>query len=198
MYQAALSQVFTLCSTDGIGYDGRPSELLPFPMKDDEGRREAIRMRIYCYAFVHESIQMGLAGGNLTLVQDEDTSAIAEAVKNQPLVAAPAHVNATVQIALAPIHLAVNIYTRPFFISHTQIACRMIHKVLTGKEARKREPNFEQMQELWAALEQSWEEFEACKHEDLAEAFRQHSEAVHFADAWVSTSPSLNYPGVMN
>lgn len=70
----------------------------------------------------------------------------------------------------------------------------MIHRVLTGKEARKREPNFEQMQELWTTLDQSWEEFEACKHEDSAEPFRQHSEAVHFADGWVSISPSLTYP----
>lgn len=38
---------------------------------------------------------------------------------------------------------------------YIQLACRMIHRLLTGKEARDREPTVEQMQELWTTLYQS-------------------------------------------
>jgi hypothetical protein len=97
-----------LCSTEGSGYDGLPAALPESPIRDDHERRDVVRMRIYWYAFVHESLMSGLRGNPLLLSDDEDMSMIQEAVERQPLVNTPGHYHTTVKMAVTPIHLAVS------------------------------------------------------------------------------------------
>lgn len=54
MYEAAINQVYTLCS-------------LPSPNGRGEEVDIMVRARIYWYAFVHEGITTGLRGGRLHL-----------------------------------------------------------------------------------------------------------------------------------
>lgn len=80
--------------------------------------------------------------------------------------------NTTVKFATAPIHLA--------------LACRLIHRALTGPAARRKaHVNPEHLKEAWEALERSWEEFEALKNEPASgQIYKSSEDVVRFADGW--------------
>ncbi|KAL1413541.1 hypothetical protein Q8F55_001315 [Vanrija albida] len=180
MYQAAISQVYMLCSTHSTGYDGTPAgdaidSFLPV-LKEVEDRREAVRARIYWYAFCHEGIQMGLRGSDLRLgADDHPMSTVNDAVSGYDghlaLISSQSLFDHSLRMASASVRLA--------------LACRMIHGALTGPKARRTEKvNGNEIRQIWEALEQSWEEFESLKHESANAPFRQTDEVVYFSDAW--------------
>ncbi|TXT15729.1 hypothetical protein VHUM_00232 [Vanrija humicola] len=178
MYQAAISQVFMLCSTESRGYDGTPASaaINSLVSKEVEDRAEAVRARIYWYAFCHEGIQMGLRGSDLRLgADDHPMSTVNDAVSgydnHMALISSQSLFDHSLRMASASVRLA--------------LACRMIHGALTGPKARRNEKvNGNEIRQIWEALEQSWEEFESLKHESANAPFRQTDEVVYFSDAW--------------
>lgn len=109
MHQATLGQVFMLCSMQGLGYDGLPASLPETWVKDDPERREVVRLRIFWYAFVEESMLSGLKGNNLRLTDDEDLAAIEDNIEKQPLVIIPGNYHTAVKMSSAPVQFGVSL-----------------------------------------------------------------------------------------
>jgi hypothetical protein len=66
------------------------------------------------------------------------------------------------------------------------MACRLIHKALTGAKARRSERvDRRLLNDAWEALEESWIEFEGIKAFSPDPLTRQ-DDVVRFADGWVS------------
>ncbi|WWC70299.1 uncharacterized protein I206_104249 [Kwoniella pini CBS 10737] len=175
MYEAAISQVFTLCSFVAMGYDGQPSGTAGINGGSDEldGQDLAlVRVRIYWYAFVHEGITTGLKGGRLHL-DDEDLETMQDTINHKALVRDSAAFRISSKFATAPINLA--------------LACRKINKALTGPSAKRRTAvNGDLVKQAWEALERCWEEFDRLKSEasNTGPSFAQGEEAIRFADGW--------------
>nr|XP_018263170.1 uncharacterized protein I303_04663 [Kwoniella dejecticola CBS 10117]OBR85328.1 hypothetical protein I303_04663 [Kwoniella dejecticola CBS 10117] len=175
MYEAAISQVFTLCSFVAMGYDGQPSGTAGINGGSDEldGQDLArVRVRIYWYAFVHEGITTGLKGGRLHL-DDEDLETIQDSIDHKALVRDSAAFRISSKFATAPINLA--------------LACRKINKALTGPAAKRRTAvNGDLVKQAWEALEKCWEEFDQLKSEASSSGptFAQGDEVIRFADGW--------------
>lgn len=108
MYQAALSHVQLLCTSNSSGYDGLPVVLPLSPVPDDGERLRLIRMRIFWYAFVHESINVGLRGGNLYLDEDRDVAPMEQALEKQPLIQSPGHFHFSPRMAAATVRFGVS------------------------------------------------------------------------------------------
>ncbi|KAG7531622.1 hypothetical protein FFLO_04206 [Filobasidium floriforme] len=162
MYECAVAQVFALCSLSSLGYDGIQHHLGP------EG--DIIRVRLYWYTFVHEGITSGLKGGRLVLDEDDLENFQASLPQGWALVTRSSAIKSVAKLATAPIRLAV--------------ACRLIHKALTGPKARKRERVDKRlMNDAWEALESCWEEFEAIRAEPPG-TFLQKDDIIRFADGW--------------
>ncbi|KIR94135.1 hypothetical protein I304_01767 [Cryptococcus deuterogattii CBS 10090] len=145
MYDAAISQVFMLCSHAAMGYDGQPSATAAVNggTEDDQGMT-AVRVRVYWYAFVHEGITTGLKGGRLRL-DDEDLETMQDIIDNNALVRDSVSFRISTKFATAPINLA--------------LACRKINKALTGPKAKRRiTVNVDLVKQAWEALESCWEE----------------------------------------
>ncbi|KIR40696.1 hypothetical protein I313_03352 [Cryptococcus deuterogattii Ram5] len=145
MYDAAISQVFMLCSHAAMGYDGQPSATAAVNggTEDDQGMT-AVRVRVYWYAFVHEGITTGLKGGRLRL-DDEDLETMQDIIDNNALVRDSVSFRISTKFATAPINFA--------------LACRKINKALTGPKAKRRiTVNVDLVKQAWEALESCWEE----------------------------------------
>ncbi|BEI87789.1 uncharacterized protein CcaverHIS019_0105070 [Cutaneotrichosporon cavernicola] len=175
LYQSALSQVQLLCTNDSFGYDGLPVTLPLSPsLNSNPNKAESIRLtqlRIFWYAFVHESITVGLRGGKLCLEDENDLSFLEQALDKQPTTQSPGHLHISSAMVAAPVRFA--------------LACRRIHAVLSGAKARKRDlPDVEQLHSIWESLDQSWEEFDNLKNEPSATPYREHDEVASFADGW--------------
>ncbi|ORY32498.1 hypothetical protein BCR39DRAFT_522503 [Naematelia encephala] len=172
MYEAAVSQVYTLCSFLATGYDGAPSATSAVNGGSDEASDSGllqVRVRIYWYAFVHEGITSGLKGGRLHL-DDEDLETMQDSITNRALVLNSNHFQATAKLATAPINLA--------------LACRLVNKALTGPSAkRRRNVSAASVHEAWEALERCWEEFDSFKY-DSTSAYRLSDELIRFSDGW--------------
>lgn len=81
---------------------------------------------------------------------------------------------AAAKLATAPVRLA--------------IACRLIHRALTGPRARKKERvEASLLHEAWEALERCWEEFEAIRWGGTTTSNVNEEELIRFADGWVRT-----------
>ncbi|WRT66252.1 uncharacterized protein IL334_003205 [Kwoniella shivajii] len=173
MYEAAISQVFTLCSFIGVGYDGQPSGTAGINGgSDDSGGQDLlhVRVRIYWYAFVHEGITTGLKGGRLHL-DDEDLETMQDSIDHKSLVRDSAAYKISSRFATSPINLA--------------LACRKINKALTGPAAKRRTAvNGDLVKQAWEALERCWEDFDQLKYEASKPAFAQGDEVIRFADGW--------------
>lgn len=66
------------------------------------------------------------------------------------------------------------------------MACRLIHKALTGAKARRSDRvNKLWMEDAWEALERCWEEFESIR-EDTPPSYLKQEDVIRFADGWVS------------
>ncbi|KAK8864304.1 hypothetical protein IAR55_001551 [Kwoniella newhampshirensis] len=171
MYEGAISQVFTLCSSGGMGYDGQPSAAGALNGGQDESQDLlVVRVRVYWYAFVHEGITTGLKGGRLHLDED-DLETMQDSIDHRALVRDSAAFRASSKFATAPINLA--------------LACRKINKALTGPAARRRTTvNPDLVKQAWEALEKCWEEFEDVKNEGPVGPYTQGDEITRFADGW--------------
>ncbi|WVQ67810.1 uncharacterized protein L199_006015 [Kwoniella botswanensis] len=175
MYEAAISQVFTLCSFVAMGYDGQPSGTAGVNGGSDDLDGQdlvRVRVRIYWYAFVHEGITTGLKGGRLHL-DDEDLETMQDSIDHRSLVRDSAAFRLSSRFATAPINLA--------------LACRKINKALTGPAAKRRTAvNGDLVKQAWEALERCWEDFDQLKYEASSSgpSFAQGDEVIRFADGW--------------
>jgi hypothetical protein len=71
-------------------------------------------------------------------------------------------------------------------MSLRQMACRLIHKALTGAKARRSESvDRHLLHAAWDILDQTWSEFDAMKA-FIPGPFTRHEDIVRFADGWVS------------
>ncbi|KAJ9105907.1 hypothetical protein QFC20_004144 [Naganishia adeliensis] len=162
MYECALGQVFQLCSAAALDYDGLPQALKP--------EDELIRRRLYWYAFVHEGITTGLKGGRMVLDEDDLSSLedVLPASTKLALASSKAY-QSVAKFASAPIRLS--------------IACRLVHKALTGARARRSETvDRERLNEAWEALEESWVEFDDIKR--FSPGHIPDENRIRFADGW--------------
>ncbi|KZS99138.1 hypothetical protein SISNIDRAFT_492392 [Sistotremastrum niveocremeum HHB9708] len=143
MYEATVSQVYTLCSLASVS-----------SVNSGQGDYvdALVRARIYWYTHVHEGITTGLRGGRL-LLGDDDLSTFEASlpiIGSQAVSRAALNYTFVYRYAAAPIHLSS--------------ACRKVHAALTGPKARSRpEVDEELLKAAWEALERSWEEFEALR-----------------------------------
>lgn len=66
-----------------------------------------------------------------------------------------------------------------------QIACRLVHKALTGARARRSEKvDRIRLNAAWEALEESWVEFDGIRR--FSPGHIQDENIIRFADGWVS------------
>ncbi|KAL7421552.1 hypothetical protein Q5752_003321 [Cryptotrichosporon argae] len=178
MYNAAISQVYMLCSHASLNYDGRPAGMSAANGGTDQtviGSMHLVRARIYWYAFVHEGITTGLKGGHLHL-DDEDLETMQDSIGQDALIQVGGEsrpFSVLSKMATAPIRLA--------------LACRLIHKALTGPRARRRDKVApEELNDAWEALENVMEEFESVKYLGARDtpAYHQTDELIRFAEGW--------------
>lgn len=163
MYECAVAQVFSMCSLSAMNYDG-------YLGNAGGPNSEMIRIRLYWYSFVHEGITTGLKGGRLVLDEEDLEAFHATLSDGWQLVPRNRRYQSAARFATAPIRLAM--------------ACRLIHKALTGPKARRREQvSKSAMYTAWEALEQCWLEFDAIA---LAEPNPplQREDIVRFSDGW--------------
>ncbi|OXM82077.1 hypothetical protein C364_00184 [Cryptococcus neoformans Bt63] len=171
MYDAAISQVFMLCSHFSMGYDGLPSAVAAVNggTEDDQGMT-VVRVRVYWYAFVHEGITTGLKGGRLHF-DEEDMDAMQDIIDNNALVRDSVSFRISTKFATAPINLA--------------LACRKINKALTGPKAKRRTAvNVDLVKQAWEALERCWEEFDELLKVGPNHKYILGEEVARFADGW--------------
>ncbi|QRW17673.1 Fungal Zn(2)-Cys(6) binuclear cluster domain [Rhizoctonia solani] len=143
MYEATVSQVYTLCSLGSLVKSGQ-----------GEFVDALVRARIFWYGHVHEGITSGLRGGRL-IFEDDDLSSFQITFPSlgnkQSLIRTSITYSYSYRYATAPIRLSS--------------ACRQIHAALTGPKAKRKEDvNEPGLKEAWEALSRSWEEFEGLRH----------------------------------
>ncbi|KAH9998171.1 hypothetical protein BJV74DRAFT_825872 [Russula compacta] len=141
MYEALVSQVFTLCSLASVASVG-------------SGQGQAVdilvRARLFWYSHIVEGVTTGLRGGRL-LISDDD---LASFQKTLPPLNSDAMTRTstiayefTYRYAMVPLELAS--------------ACRKVHSALTGPKARQQnEIEEKSLHEVWDALEKSWKDFD--------------------------------------
>ncbi|CAE6412034.1 unnamed protein product [Rhizoctonia solani] len=143
MYEATVSQVYTLCSLGSLVKSGQ-----------GEFVDALVRARIFWYGHVHEGITSGLRGGRL-IFEDDDLSSFQITFPSlgnkQSLIRTSITYSYSYRYATAPIRLSS--------------ACRQIHAALTGPKAKRKEDvNERGLKDAWEALSRSWEEFEGLRH----------------------------------
>ncbi|KAF8604613.1 hypothetical protein BDV93DRAFT_507541 [Ceratobasidium sp. AG-I] len=136
MYEATVSQVYTLCSLGSLVKSGQ-----------GEFVDALVRARIFWYGHVHEGITSGLRGGRL-IFEDDDLSSFQITFpslgNNQSLTRTSITYSYTYRLSSA---------------------CRQIHAALTGPKAKRKEDvNERGLKDAWEALGRSWEEFEGLRH----------------------------------
>ncbi|KAH9180309.1 hypothetical protein EDB89DRAFT_2062044 [Lactarius sanguifluus] len=141
MYEAMVSQVFTLCSLASVSSVG-------------SGQGQAVdtlvRARLFWYSHIVEGVTSGLRGGRL-LISDDDLTSFQ---KTLPPLDSDAMTRAstvayefTYRYAMVPLELAS--------------ACRKVHAALTGPKARQQnEIDEKSLHDVWDALEKLWKDFD--------------------------------------
>ncbi|KAI0306791.1 hypothetical protein B0F90DRAFT_1693299 [Multifurca ochricompacta] len=141
MYEAMVSQVFTLCSLASISSVG-------------SGQGQAVdilvRARLFWYSHIVEGVTSGLRGGRL-LISDDDLASFQKtlpALNNDAMMrTSTVAYEFTYRYAMVPLELAS--------------ACRKVHAALTGPKARQHnEIDEKSLHEVWDALEKSWKDFD--------------------------------------
>ncbi|KAF8275264.1 hypothetical protein EI94DRAFT_1560073 [Lactarius quietus] len=141
MYEAMVSQVFTLCSLASVSSVG-------------SGQGQAVdilvRARLFWYSHIVEGVTSGLRGGRL-LISDDDLTSFqktlppldSDAMTRTSTVA----YEFTYRYAMVPLELAS--------------ACRKVHAALTGPKARQQnEIDEKSLHDVWDALEKLWKDFD--------------------------------------
>ncbi|EIN07736.1 hypothetical protein PUNSTDRAFT_126687 [Punctularia strigosozonata HHB-11173 SS5] len=156
MYEATLSQIYTLCSLAPIS-----------SVSSGQGDQidALVRARIFWYAHIHEGVTSGLRGGRVTLTEDDLISfqQTLPDFQSAPLFpdafgTTPGASRSTLSYSLAARYASL-----PLRISS---ACRQIHDVLTGPKARQRRNSLIDeiaMKDAWDALEECWRGLENVK-----------------------------------
>ncbi|KAH9997486.1 hypothetical protein BJV77DRAFT_941252 [Russula vinacea] len=141
MYEALVSQVFTLCSLASVSSVG-------------SGQGQAIdilvRARLFWYSHIVEGVTTGLRGGRL-LISDDDLASFQKTLPplNSDAMSRTSTIayEFTYRYAMVPLELAT--------------ACRKVHSALTGPKARQQNEIEEQsLHEVWDTLEKSWKDFD--------------------------------------
>jgi len=70
--------------------------------------------------------------------------------------------------------------------TYNQLACRLVHKALTGTAAKRRQHvNPEAVKKAWEALEACWEEFDSFRHIPISQTpYASEDEVLRFSDGW--------------
>ncbi|EJD44127.1 hypothetical protein AURDEDRAFT_185160 [Auricularia subglabra TFB-10046 SS5] len=175
MYEAAVSQVYTLCRIADV-----------HSVRSGQGQvtDNFVRARIFWYAHVHEGITTGLKGGRLIL-QQEDIDAFGKDVpglgNNRALVdAAGASDQFAYRFATVPVRIAA--------------ACRKIHTALTGPRARGQiEVDRQKLEDAWEALDTSYEELDELLRTIPPDNTRYKAEDIsRFVHGWKASGGTLN------
>ncbi|KAI5122045.1 hypothetical protein M0805_006030 [Coniferiporia weirii] len=162
MYEAAVNQVYTLCSLASVS-----------SINSGQGDYvdAAVRARIFWYAHVHEGVTTGLRGGRL-LLSDDDLAAF-----ERTLLPVGTHIPAS---ALG-YSLALRYAKTPVRLSSV---CRQVHATLTGPKARQRgEIDASQLHDIWNSLGHAWEDLESLRHYPTGD-FNQPLEVDRFVNGW--------------
>lgn len=184
MYEATLSQVYTLCSptNHSVLHSGQGSYC-----------DALVRARVFWYAYVHEGVRTALRGGRLYLDED-DLVAFQSTLPPQYCASAsgsaPSSASASSHSspsATSPVSsdFPVNSLQDPRGHSRASLSyllsshyfslalsvsgvCRAVHAVLTGPRARRRTDagvaiREDSLVEIWDRLERCWEDFESLR-----------------------------------
>lgn len=182
MYEATLSQVYTLCSSvnQSVLQSGQGSYC-----------DALVRARVFWYAYVHEGVRTALRGGRLYLDED-DLIAFQSTLPPQYCASASGSASTSTSSHSSP--TATSPVSSDFPLSSLQDprghsraslsyllsshyfslalavsgVCRMVHSVLTGPRARRRTDagvaiREDSLVEIWDGLERCWEDFEALR-----------------------------------
>ncbi|THH06755.1 hypothetical protein EW145_g3862, partial [Phellinidium pouzarii] len=162
MYEAAINQVYTLCSLASV-------------TSINSGQGEyvdaAVRARIFWYAHVHEGVTTGLRGGRL-LLTNEDLAAFETTLPaiGTHLPSSAMSYTLAIRYAKTPIRLST--------------ICREIHAALTGPKARQcDEIDAVQLHGAWNDLGHAWDELENLRHLATGD-FIQPQEVDRFVNGW--------------
>ncbi|KAG1790981.1 uncharacterized protein HD556DRAFT_1241415 [Suillus plorans] len=184
MYEATLSQVYTLCSSSNHSV-----------LQSGQGSYcdALVRARVFWYAYVHEGVRTALRGGRLYLDED-DLVAFQSTLPPQYCASAsgsaPSSTSASSHsspTATSPVSSdnPVNSLQDPRGHSRASLSyllsshyfslalsvsgvCRAVHAVLTGPRARRRTDagvaiREDSLVEIWDGLERCWEDFESLR-----------------------------------
>lgn len=162
MYEAAINQVYTLCSLASV-------------TSVNSGQGEyvdaVVRARIFWYAHVHEGVTTGLRGGRLLLAED-DLSAFQATLPPVNTHAPQAALSFAFALRYARIPL------------HLSGICRKVHASLTGPKARQaNEVDATSLYDAWESLSGAWDDLEALRHHGTGD-FLQPQEVDRFVNGW--------------
>ncbi|OCH95495.1 hypothetical protein OBBRIDRAFT_788050 [Obba rivulosa] len=161
MYEATISQVYTLCSI-------APAS----SVKSGQGEfvDALVRARIFWYAHVVDGISSGLRGGRL-LLTDSDLSSFEATL---PSLGDPSGESAsyafTYRYATIPIRIAS--------------VCRQVHAALTGPKARQsHDIDEDRLHDAWDVLDQCWKDFDGLRQFGTSPVV-QAEDVERFIDGW--------------
>lgn len=106
MYQTALSHIQFLCASFYRRCDGLHDAPSLCPLVDDAETIPLVRLRISWYPFVHESLDVGLGGGNLYLTENRDLAALEHALEKALIVNSPGYFHISPSMAIATVRFA--------------------------------------------------------------------------------------------
>ncbi|TFY59031.1 hypothetical protein EVJ58_g6036 [Rhodofomes roseus] len=161
MYEATISQAYTLCSLSSVA-------------SVNSGHGEyvdaLVRARIFWYAHVIDGVTCGLRGGRILLTDDD----LASFERTLPPAAESSGTSSL--YAFSSRHAAI-----PIRIASV---CRDVHAALTGPKARQcREIDENKLHDAWEILDQCWKDFDGLRHLGT-DGFVQVEDIERFIDGW--------------
>ncbi|KAG8979658.1 hypothetical protein FRB94_011377 [Tulasnella sp. JGI-2019a] len=166
MYRAALLQAYHL---SGLGCGSANSAT-------EDANAAIMRARLFWYAHVSEGIVCGLRGNpsSLPLIFDETCvesfkTSLSTTTFDASLAASPITAGLTYKHTVAPIQLAAT--------------CRLIHDLFAPRGGPKDMLEI-RLQEVWSALESSWDEFDALKRSDADASEARAVDTDVFVSSW--------------
>lgn len=161
MYEATMSQVYTLCSL-------APSSSVGSGQGDYVDA--LVRARIFWYAHVIDGITTGLRGGRLVLTEDDLTSFERTLPSLDDNSGASALYAISYRYATIPLRIAS--------------VCREIHAILTSPRARQSSTVDEaRIHHAWETLDRCWKEFDGLRQVGT-DGFVQTEDVERFIDGW--------------
>ncbi|CCM06228.1 uncharacterized protein FIBRA_08474 [Fibroporia radiculosa] len=161
MYEAAINQVYTLCSLASVS-----------SVESGQGEYvdSLVRARIFWYAYAIDGVTSGLRGGRI-LLTNEDLAAFERTL---PPLGDNSGTSATYafsyRYATVPIRIAS--------------VCRDIHAVLTGPKARQsHELDEDKLHDAWETLDQCWKSFDGLRQYGT-DGFVQVEDVERYIDGW--------------